>query len=248
LLPALSAALLTAWQPTAPADQPPAGTPDAPSSAVEALDRAGAAYEFGDIPLMVNLSRLVAEGALPGDDNQRAEALRLLGIGLYISGSRDGAERVFADLVRLRPQTSLDPSVTRPEVVAFFRDVKRRNQPKKRLVLAFLPPFGQFQNDTPVRGWILAGLEVATFGVALTTKLVGEDWLDANLLCRGSKDPTPCQRLKVLNYASVGALTATWLVGVVDALVGMRTTTEVTTPPRASLTILPNGAAVRLSF
>ena len=59
-------------------------------------------------------------------------------------------------------------------MVAFFRDVRRRNQPKKHLVLAFLPPLGQFQNDTPLRGWIIGGLEVATFGAALTTRLVLE--------------------------------------------------------------------------
>ena len=197
--------------------------------------------------LMVTLSRLVAEGALPGDEDQRAEALRLLGIGLYLTGRPDGAERAFVDLVRLRPHTTLDPSITRPEVVAFFRDVKRRHEPKKYLALAFLPPLGQFQNQTPARGWIIGGLEAASFGVALTTRLILADWMNAMRLCRGQPDPTPCNRMKLVNYISAGALTATWLVGVIDGLMGLRPATE---PPtrRASLTLLPNGAALHLSF
>jgi hypothetical protein len=236
--------------PAAPAEPegPATGQPPPASSAAEALDRASAAYEFGDIEMMIGLSRLVAEGALIGDDDQRAEALRLLGIGLYLSGRQGGAERAFVDLLQLRPRTTLNPSITRPEVVAFFRDVKRRHQPKKYTVLAFLPPLGQFQNGTPLRGLIFGSLEVATFAAALTTRLVLEDWVDENKACKGGSDPGPCNRLKVLNVISVAALAATWTAGVIDALIGLRTPTDAPTEPRASLTLLPNGAALRLSF
>ena len=252
-MPRNTTAPATAPAPSPPPAEPVPGDPGAgpppPATASEALDRAGAAYEFGDIEMMVGLSRLVAEGALPGDDDQRAEALRLLGIGLYLDGRQGGAERVFADLVHLRPQANLDPSITRPEVVAFFRDVKRRNLPKKYVALAFLPPLGQFQNNTPLRGWILGGLEVATFGVALTTNLVLHSWVRDDRSCRGRTDPTPCNQMKLVNYLGVGALTATWAVGVIDALLNMAPPTEPAPRTRQlSLTILPNGAAIQVPF
>jgi hypothetical protein len=259
LFTALTAGLLATAQPgpTPPTEVPGTSQPGEPeasgqtppvATAAEALDRASAAYEFGDIEMMIGLSRMVAEGLLTGDDDQRAEALRLLGIGLYLSGRLGGAERAFVDLIRLRPRTTLNPSITRPEVVAFFRDVRRRNEPKKHLALAFLPPLGQFQNDTPVRGWIFAGLEVATFGAALTTRLVLEDWVDANGLCKGGNDPASCNRLKLFNVISVAALAATWTAGVIDALIGLRRPTDLLVEPRLSLTVLPNGAAVRVPF
>jgi hypothetical protein len=206
----------TAPAPPAPADPqpPPAEPPETgtltpggqlppAASAAEALDRASAAYEFGELEMMITLARMVAEGAVPGDDDQRAEALRLLGIGLYVQGRQDGAARAFLDLIRLRPATNLDPSSTRPEVVAFFRDVRRRNQPKRYMALAFLPPLGQFQNDTPVRGWLFGALEATTFGAALTTRLVLADWVDANKACKGGSDPSPCNRMKLYNAISV---------------------------------------------
>ena len=39
---------------------------------------------------MVELSRQVAEGAVPGSEDQRAEALRLFGIGLFLAAAATG--------------------------------------------------------------------------------------------------------------------------------------------------------------
>jgi hypothetical protein len=246
---------LAAADPPAPEADTPAGTPR-PASAAEALDRAAAAYEFGDLHQMIDLARLVAEGALPGNDDQRATALRLLGIGLYLDGRVPGAEKAFVDLIKLRPRANLDASVTRPEVVGFFRDVRRRHGPQKHLVLAFLPPFGQFQNDTPVRGWILGGLEAATLATAATTSAVLYSWRKDHDLCKGGSDTAPCDRMRSINHVAVAALAATWAVGVVDALLNhnnnepesMHASHRPTAPPNFALTILPAGAALRVSF
>jgi hypothetical protein len=238
----------------------PAGTtapettsrPPRPTTAAEALDRATAAYEFGDLHQMIDLARLVAEGALPGNEDQRATALRLLGIGLYLDKRLEGAEKAFVDLIKLRPRTNLDPSVTRPEVVGFFRDVRRRHEPKKHLVLAFLPPFGQFQNDTPVRGWIIGGLEVATLGVAVTSRLLLGSWRSSQSGECTASNTEMCDRMKVVNKIAVAGLAATWAFGVVDALLNYKT--QEPDGPRAAnrrdvaLSILPNGAALRVSF
>ena len=230
--------------------------PPPPTSAAEALDRAAAAYEFGDMHLMIDLSRLVAEGALMGNDGQRAKALSLLGIGLYLDGRPDGAERAFSELLRLRPRWSLDARRTRPEVVAFFRDVRRRSLPEKRLIFAFLPPLGQFQNHTPVRGWIIGGVEALTLATAVTSSVVLNNWRSSEGdLCRGGDDKSSCDRLRVVNWISVGALAATWAVGVVDALLNHGSADETldhanndAQQTTTSLTLLPSGAALRVSF
>ncbi|HEY0709563.1 MAG TPA: hypothetical protein VGG33_22320, partial [Polyangia bacterium] len=193
-------------------------TPPPPTSASEALDRATAAYQFGDIDLMIDLSRTVAEGALLGNEDQRAKALSLLGIGLYLAGRADGAERAFTELVRLRPRWSLDAKTTRPEVVAFFREVRRRTLPPRPIAYAFLPPFGQFQNETPKRGWVIGGVEAVTLASAITTRLMLSEWRGPTGLCRGGNDPGPCNNLRLANWISVGALATTWAIGVVDAL------------------------------
>jgi hypothetical protein len=237
-----------AAQPAPPPAQTPADPGAPPGSAAEALNRARDAYQFGDLQQMVELSRQVAEGAVPGTEDQRAEALRLFGIGLFLDGRRDGAERAFIDLLKLRPDATLDPRVTRPEVVAFFRDVRRRNRPKKHKALAFLPPLGQFQNETPVRGLVIAGLEMATAGASLATFLMYHSRVNEQDLCTGTKnfDKKPCDRLIVMNLISTGAFLAVYAAGVIDGLIGFDDGDPEAS--RMSLAVFPTGAALRLTF
>jgi hypothetical protein len=195
---------------------------------------------------MVDLSRLVAEGLLRGNDDQRANALRLLGIGLYLSGRHDGAQGAFIDLLKLRPQAHLDPTITRPEVVAFFEEVRRANRPKKHLALALLPPFGQFQNGDDAKGWVLLGLEIATLAAAAGTSLWLYRNVDSTNRCENYPTAT-CKTVRTWNFITTGALTAVWAVGVADAILHYhRGDTE--TDTRVSFAVSPTGAALRVSF
>jgi hypothetical protein len=222
-----------------------------PATAAQALDQAAAAYQFGDLHLMVDLARMVVEGAVPGSEDQRVQALQLFGIGLYLSGRPDGAERAFADLLHLRPRATLDPSVTRPEVVAFFHDVRRRNRPQKTRALAFLPPLGQFQNDTPKRGWLFLGLEALTLGAGITTYVMFENKLrpaSEGSTCRAENDDTrPCERLRTAALVSFGAFAASYAIGVADALINFDDG-DPEDGPRLSLLLLPRAAALRVTF
>jgi hypothetical protein len=53
-----------------------------PADAAEALERARAAYEYGDMEMVADSARLVAEGRLRPTPSQRAQALRFLGVAL----------------------------------------------------------------------------------------------------------------------------------------------------------------------
>jgi hypothetical protein len=199
---------------------------------------------------MVDLSRLVAEGALPGDDHQRAQALRLLGIGLYLSGRPDGAERAFIELLRLEPRARLDPRLTRAEVVAFFQEVRRRHGPQKYWALTLVPPLGQFQNDTPRRGWAIGSIEALTLGTTIATRLVLRSWVKGDGTCRNEpSNPDPCRAVRLANWTSAGLFAATWIYGVVDALVNLDLGDDGGSgEAQVSVVLLPTAAGLRVTF
>jgi hypothetical protein len=212
----------------APAITVPGTTTTPPVDAEAALERARAAYEYGEMEMVVDSARLVAEGRLHPTPAQRAQALRYLGIGLYLTGRHEGAETAFFDLLRLRPHARLDPTNTRPDVVAFFENVRRRhaaeineaasNRPGKSLALAFLPPLGQFQAGHPARGITIAALEVVTLGTAIGTYLQLRAWDSENPGHTFGSHRNEAETIKAINNVSVALFAATVVIGIVDGV------------------------------
>ena len=216
--PAPAPSLPAAAQPLAP-----------PSDAVTALERARAAYEYGDMEMVVESARLVAEGRLRPTLPQRAQALRYLGIGLALTGRTEGAETAFFELLRLRSDARLDPTTTRPDVVAFFEDVRRRHadeikeaarhRPGKSLALELLPPLGQFQDGHRARGYTILALEALSLGGAIATKVQLDSWASQYPDQTFGPHADAARTLKTLNAVSVAVLAATIVAGIVDGLV-----------------------------
>jgi hypothetical protein len=225
--PPVIAAPIASATPTA---EPP------PADAQAALERVRAAYEYGEMEMVVDSARLVAEGRLHPTPSERAQALRYLGIGLFLTGRQEGAETAFFDLLRLRPRTRIDATTTRPDVVAFFENVRRRhaveineaasNRPGKSLALAFLPPLGQFQSGHKARGITIAAVEVLSLGGAIATNLQLHAWdkqYPGHTFAPPPGEPgvshaETAKTLKTLNYVSVAVLVATLIVGIVDGV------------------------------
>jgi hypothetical protein len=228
---------------TAPSPAPPLPPP---TSAAMALDRAAAAYEYGDLAQVLESARPVAEGAYPGTtEEQRARALRFLGIGLYLSGWTDGAETAFVKLLELRPRARLDPATARPEVLAFFEDVRRRHGKRPSLLLGFLPPLGQLQNGDVGRAWLFGGLELASLAGALGSLA----WLETT---KGDdkthgRRPNLARAVRAAHFASWGVFAAAYAAGVADALL-RRDRADAEPEARATLLLFPNGAALRMTF
>ena len=159
------------------ADETPAPVSSAnetPPTAFAALVRAAAAYEYGDMVQVVDAARPVAEGTLPSSAEQRARALRLLGIGLFLTNRALGADNAFAELLRVDPSARLDPTTTRPEVVAFFENIRHQHVARERaasrhFIWNLLPPVGQFRNGDALKGWIVGGLEFASIATIVRT-------------------------------------------------------------------------------
>jgi hypothetical protein len=238
--------------PEAPPEPPPAAAPVA-TTAVAAIDRANAAYEYGDMKEVVDAARPVVDGALPATPAERFQALRLLGIGLYLTGRPTGAEAAFLELLRNRPKARLDATTTRPEVVGFFEDVRRRHsadiqdaaraRSRKSLVWNFLPPVGQFKNGDTGRGVLFLSLEAASLATALTTLAVLEKWRLPN---NQSKNPDTAKTLRTVNHVSVGVLAASYAAGVIDAL--LRSDREPEDQEKVSLFLFPGGAGLTGRF
>jgi hypothetical protein len=206
----------------------PGTTSTPPVDAEAALARARAAYEYGEMEMVVDSARLVAEGRLHPTEAERAQALRYLGIGLYLTGRQEGAETAFFELLRLRPNTRLDPTNARPDVVAFFENVRRRHaaeikeaashRPGKSLALAFLPPAGQFQSGHKARGITIAALEVLSLGTALATDLQLRAWDSQYAGHTFGPHRGTAETLKSINNVSVAVFAATLVVGIIDGV------------------------------
>ena len=225
----------------------------APTNAFAALVRAEAAYAYGDMVQVVDAARPVAEGTLVSTVEQRARALRFLGIGLFLTNRTLGAENVFAELLRVDPTARLDPTTARPEVVAFFETIRHqrvaREQASHHFIWNLLPPVGQFQNGHTVKGAIIGGVEFVSLAALVTSRVVSYSWHNSDNTYgqpEGSRNSNE-RTLRIVEWASASVLAATYLYGVIDGIVHYYRPLE---EPSSSLTLLvfPGGGGLRLTF
>jgi hypothetical protein len=213
-----------------------------PQDAAAALIRASAAYEYGDMNQVVESSRPVAEGLLPATSEEQIQAFRLLGIGLYLTNRPLGAETAFTELLRKDPRARLDPTSTRPELVAFFESLRHqqiaRQRSTRKMYWNFIPPVGQFQNDDHVKGWLILGVGVAALATAATSRILPMTWKHQGDLYDPHHDAAVT--LKTVNFVSCGVLAATYIYGVVDGLIGYGKPLDESKPP-VSLFFSPGG-------
>ena len=255
-LNAVAAQAQTSAPPAAPpgpaAVSPPvAGSvPAAPSDAASSLERVRASYEYGDIDDVVEWARPVAEGRLDATPAQRALALRYLGIGLYLTGRAPGAEAAFFELLRLRPDTVLDPRTTRPDVVTFFehvrtghaQEIKDSAHKHKAFIWNFVPPVGQFQNGHTARGLIIGGVEVASLAMTITSYALLSSWEQPHHEFTGHPE---AQTMKVVNFVSIGVLAATYFYGVLDGIGHYNDLPdEGESPTRGRVSLSPSGLSL----
>jgi hypothetical protein len=220
-----------------------------PTTAAAALVQATAAYEYGDMLQVVEATRPVAEGNLTSRPEQLAQALRLLGIGLYLTDRPLGAETAFSQLLRLDPEAHLDPTVTRPEVVVFFENIRQQHRARERsshwFGWSFLPPVGQFQNGDHAKAWILLSLEVASLTTFVTTGILLRDRCNSDQTCGpGGSWGDTAKTTRALNWISAGTLAASYIYGVIDGVRNFDREDE----SRLSVLVFPGGGGLRLTF
>jgi len=233
---------------TGPAPESPPSS-NLPKDASAALVRASAAYEYGDMNQVVESARPVAEGLLPATPAEQIHAFRLLGIGLYLTNRPLGAETAFTELLRKDPRARLDPTSTRPELVAFFESLRHQQMARQRstrkMYWNFIPPVGQFQNDDNVRGWVILGVGVASLAAAATSKILPMTWKRQGDIYDPHHDTAVT--LKTVNWISSGVLAAAYLYGVFDGMIGYGQPLDESKPP-VSLFLMPGGGGLGFTF
>ena len=120
----------------------------------------------------------------------------------------------------------MGPHFVRPEVVAFFEDLRRRyraelaGEVRKRspryTVANLLPPWGQFQNRHRIKGYLVLSGELVLAAGSITTAALLYSWRDKQGRFPGHEDDYSA--VSATNYACFAALAALVIYGVVDGL------------------------------
>lgn len=184
-------------------------------------------YVAGRYRAAARLLRPLVEQRELEDRADHREALRAYGISLFLSGARAGARRAFRALLRIEPDAKLDPSFVRPEVVAFFEQVKRsyraemdavvaRSAPGGSALVNLLPPWGQFQNGHKIKGFVLLSAEVATIAACITTGALLYSWRDSHKRFIGHE--SAARPLDITNKITFGLALGLVAYGIIDGL------------------------------
>jgi hypothetical protein len=192
------------------------------------LDEARRALDEGEFDRAAKLSTAALEGKL--EPEALAAAWRVRGLALFYAGREAEAAPALLEYLKLEVDARLDPAFHTPEAVAFFEKVRTDNavelagyrpEPdQRRMIVALLPPFGQFQNKEPAKGWVLAGLEVSLLATNLTALALVSRWCGGDGTCGDRTDDARTARAVLL--ASGWTLAAVIAYGAIDGMVGYR--------------------------
>lgn len=97
-------------------------------SGPDELKRAHDAFEYGDFAKTVELLQGVPD-QVALSESERIEAYRLLGLSSFYLHRTAAAQQAMFELLKQDPDYQLDPFYVPPDAVAFFDEVRRRNEP-----------------------------------------------------------------------------------------------------------------------
>jgi hypothetical protein len=198
--------------------------------ATQILREANDAAIAGDWDTVARLVQPIATGTSIAAD--LAEAHRLAALAAFFQHREHDAEEHFVAYLRLDLDGRLDPALVPPEAITFFEDVRSRHdaelralrpRPKNRryFVLELLPPFGQIQNGSSTKAWLIGGGLVTFAAINFTTYALLRSWCnDLDKTC-GSHTHS-AETTLTLNLLSGAGLLLTYGYGVYDGVVQYR--------------------------
>ncbi len=208
-----------------------------PGKTAAQLNRASEALRKGNYRQAGALAAPIAEAVGGVAKQDRSEAWRIYGLALFFQKRLKASERAFVSYLKLEPNAHLEPSLVPPEAIIFFESVRSRNaatlhkyrprpKTKRRWILNWIPPAGQFQNGHKVKGTIIGVAGVLLLAANITTFFVLRDWCDpVTGVCkndRGESLRKKADNLRTLNLSTGLAFGAVYAYAVIDGLVYFR--------------------------
>lgn len=188
----------------------------------------------------------------------RAEAWRLYGLALFHLGLAQEAEGAFLEYLKLEPDAHLDPALHAPEAVLFLEDVRARHagelakyRPRpsrtRYAALNLLPPWGQFQNQQPIKGWAVGITEFLLLATNVTTYAILRSRCSTTDGTCGD-DPEAARTLRTVNLVSGALLVGVVIYGVVDGYLVYRRLRREESPYQVGVAPTSGGAIVVFSW
>ena len=249
---AMLAALVLGWamapaaaraQPGA-APPPPPGPATASSPDAELVTRASSALAAGDPARAADLAGRVAHRLGPVDQQDRAEAWRVVALAEVARDRTAAAADAFYAYLKLEPDAQLDPALVSPEAMRVFDSVRSehaaelaamRPRPRRKLSLALsvVPVAGQWQNGDHGKAWLVGSVGAALLATNITTYVLLRRWCGSpsqSTTCTegtagqpGYSDHTRGARsAQAINIASGVGLVAVLAYSMVDGYLGYR--------------------------
>jgi len=225
------------------------------------LSTAAQALRSGDYARAEALASPITRSRQGVAKQDRAEAWRIYGLALYFQKRLGGAEQAFLAYLKLQPDAHLEPSLVPPEAIVFFESVRSKNaaslhkyrpkpKAKKRWILNWLPPAGQFQNGHKVKGVIIGAVGVLSLAANLTSFFLLRNWCDVTTdVCKNSKGEEirgRARTVRQINLWSAAAIGVVYAYAVIDGLIYFR---DRSTRKSLSVGVVPSasGAYVGIS-
>lgn len=220
----------------------------------EAMQR----FDAGEYEEVVAKLRDSVDGSVIADPIDRAQALRLYGIACALTGRSLAAEAAFLHWLGLDGRARLDPNLVRPDVVAFFEEVRAHHREElvreverrrpRTATLNLLPPAGQFQNGQRRKFAALLSLELGLSATSLGTFIA----LFTSQRADGTfPDVHRADLLRGVNWGATFALAAVVVYGIVDGFVYFRRLRDAARREEADLRagrVIPTADGLALRF
>jgi hypothetical protein len=201
----------------------------------EPLPDALSKFDAGDYEAVVTDLQGVFGSHAIADPVDRAQALRIYGIACVLTGRALAAEAAFLEWLGLEPRARLDPTLVRPDVVAFFEQVRARHRDEllreverrrpRTAALNLIPPAGQFQNGQRTKFAVLLAAELSLSATSLASFVALYTAHRPDGTYPDCPTPSMCDRINALyavNWISTGLLVAVVLYAVIDGFVVWR--------------------------
>lgn len=241
------------------------------------VSRAEELYSRGEYLLIIDFIETTLSDTVGLDTEERILLLRLLGSSYVAVGNTESAKKQFKNMLKLEPDSELDPVSVSPKIVAVFQEAKREleaeqaiskpetlttelapRMPGRNVWLGpamkslIVPGLGQFQNGHQRKAYFFLSSEVVSLAGLLASQVKFEE---ARKAYAGNSDPSKMEALYgnyntwyLVRNGFVATSIGICVLSSVDAIIGALETEYREKPSRVGVLPHQNGFFAYVSF